>query len=102
MARRADEMKMTGMPIGRLVSRSALAKVDLPGDAGFDEALQCAIDRSAADAWIVSADQLEKIVRAEVRLLPQEDVENAVALDGVLAARRTDGGGVRYPPTISR
>ena len=84
----ADEMKVARMAVGRLEPRAAFAEIDLAGDAGVDHPLQRAVDGGAADARVLAADEIEQIVGAEVTFLAQEDLEDAVALGGALAAGR--------------
>src|SRR2546423_14309992 len=94
MAPGADEMKVTRVALRRFVPRTSLAEVDLPRDARFDEPLQRAIYRRAADPRFLRPHQLEQIVGAQMRFLAEENVENPIAFDGVLAAGREERGGV--------
>jgi hypothetical protein len=50
--------------------------------------LQRAVDSGAADAAIFFADEIDEIVGAEMALLPQERVDDEVALARALAAGR--------------
>ena len=97
MADVADEMKMARMAVGRLEARTALAEIDLAGDAGVDHPLQRAVDGGAADARILAAHEIAEIVRAQMALLAQEDIEDAVAFGGTLAAGRTQAGEIQRP-----
>ena len=86
MADRANEMEVAGMAVGRLEPRTAFAEVDLPGDAAGDHPLQRAIDRGAADARMLAADEIEEIVGAQVTFLFQEGPQNLFAFGRALAA----------------
>ena len=79
-------MKVARVAVRRLEARTAFAEIDLAGDAGVDHPLQRAVDGGAADAGVLAADEIEQIVRAEMTFLTQEDVEDAIALAGALAA----------------
>ena len=87
----ADQVEVARVAVGVLEAEAALAEVDLAGDAGLDHPLQRAVDGGAADARVLAADDLDEIVRADVPVLPQEDVDDEVALAGSLAARRAAG-----------
>ena len=91
----ADEMKVARVAVGRLEPRTALAEIDLAGDAGAHHPLQRAVDGGAADSRILAADEVAKIVRAQMTLLAQEDAEDAVAFAGALAAGRAQARDVR-------
>ena len=95
MAHVADEMKVSGMAVGGLESRTAFAEIDLAGDSGVDHPLQRAVDRGATDARIFPADEIAQVVRAQMTLLAQKDVEDAVALAGTLAAGRAEAGEIQ-------
>ena len=84
----ADEMEMPRMAVRGLEARPPLAEIHLAGDAGADHPLQRAVDRRAADARVLAADEIAQIVRAQMAFLADEDTENSVALRGALAARR--------------
>ena len=98
----ADQMEVPRMAVGVLEPEPALAEIDLARDAGIDHPLQRAVDRGPADALVLTADQIDELVGAEVPFLPQEDVDDEVALAGALAAcgpqLSTSGGGesIRY------
>jgi hypothetical protein len=92
MTCRADEMKVPRMTIRGLEPGTPFAEVDLAGDAGGDHPLQRAIERGTADARILAANELEQLVRAQMALLAQEDVQNLVALGRPLTARGTQRG----------
>ena len=83
---------MPGMPVRRLVPRSALAEIDLARDVGVDHPLERPVHGGAADARFLPADDIEEIVRAEVPFLTQKYAEDAVALARALAAGRTKAG----------
>jgi len=78
-------MEMTGLTIGVLEPESPLAKVDLAGDARINHPLQGAIHRCTADAVIITSNEIDQIVGAEMAFLSQEDVDNLLALAGALA-----------------
>ena len=91
------------MAVGVLEAEPAVAEVDAPRDAGVDHPLQRAIDRGAADPRVLAADQIDEIVGAEVPLLPEEDVDDEVALAGAAPAGRPVrldelGGGLHGRP----
>ena len=85
-------MKVARMAVRRLEARSAFAEIDLAGDAGVDHPLQRAVDGRAADPGLLAADEIEQIVGAEMPFLPQEDLQDAIALAGALAAGGTEAG----------
>ena len=74
------------MAVGVLEAEAALAEIDLAGDPGVDHPLQRAVDGRPADPLVLAADQLDELVGREVPFLPQEDVDDEVALAGALAA----------------
>src|SRR5207247_497725 len=88
VARRADQMEVARMPVGRLEPRAPFAEVDLARDAGIDHPLQRAVHGRASDARMLAPDEIEKVVRADMRLLAQEHVDDAIAFSGMLSARR--------------
>ena len=91
----ADEMKMSGMPVGRLESRTSLAEIDLAGDAGVHHPLQRAVDGGATDPRVFLANKIAEIVRAQMALLTQKHIEDAVAFAGTLAAGRAQAGEIQ-------
>ena len=97
VARLANQVEMPRVPVGVLEPEAPLAEVDLPRDAGVDHPLQRAVDGRAADPLVLAPDQIDQVVGAEMPLLAQEDVDDAIALAGSLAAfraeaREVDGG----------
>src|SRR3954471_9327328 len=58
------------------------------GDPGGDHPLQRAVDRRPADPGFFQTNEVVQLVRGEVPLLPQEDVENTVAFPRPLPASR--------------
>ena len=92
MAIRADQVKMPRMTIGRLEAGTPFAEIDFARDARRDHPLQRAVDRRAADSGFLTVDELEQLVRAQMSLLPQENVEDLVALGRSLAACWTQSG----------
>ena len=79
---------MARVAVGVLEPEPALAEVDLARDAGLDHPLQRPVDRGAADVLVLAVDQIVEVVRAEVALVPEEHVEDRLALARSLAARR--------------
>ena len=96
----ADQVKVTRVAVRMLEAEAAFAKIDLPRDSRLDHPLQGAINRGAADALIFAADERDEVVGGEVALLPQEDVDDEVALAGPFAPGRTSAldksGGSRF------
>ena len=82
----ADQMEVSGVAVRVLEPETALAEVDLPGDAGVDHPLQRAIDGGAADALVFLAHQVDEIVGAQMAFLAQEDADDEVAFTGAFAA----------------
>ena len=80
------------MAIRRFVARTSFTKVDLAGDVGVHHPLQRPVNRGAADARLGAADKIEEVVGAEVPLLLQEQIEDALPLAGALASGRTQRG----------
>ena len=74
------------MAVRVLEAKTPLAEIDLARDAGIDHPLQGAVDRGPADPLILSADEIDQIVGGEVAFLPQENVDDEIALAGTLAA----------------
>ena len=66
----------------------ALAEVHLAGDARRLHPGQRAIHRRPADPLVLLANQVDQVVGREMPFLAQEDVDDAVALAGPLAAGR--------------
>ena len=95
MAHVADEMEMPWMPVGRFESRATFAEIDLAGDAGVDHPLQRAVDRGAADPRVFLVDEIAQIIRAQMTLLAQKEVQDAVAFAGTLAAGRAEAGEIQ-------
>src|SRR5207244_13302371 len=85
-------IKVARVPVCMLVPRSAFAEIDLAGDASLDHPLESAVDGSAANAGMRTPDEIVQIVRAQVPLLAQEYIQDAIAFAGPLAARRAQAG----------
>jgi hypothetical protein len=83
-------MKMPGMPVRMFEAEPTLAEVDLAGDPGINHPLERAIDRSPADPLILTADQIDEVLRREMALLPEEDVDDEVPFARPLAAGRAE------------
>ena len=79
-------MKVARVSERPLEARPPVAEVDLAGDAGADHPLKSAIDRGAADPGRLAVHVFEEIVGAEMALLAEEDVQDAIALRGAFAA----------------
>jgi len=92
MAAVADEMEVPRVPVRGLEAGAAFAEIDLPGDAGADHPLKSPVDSGSTDAWIFATDQIAKVVSAQMPFLTHEDVQDAVALAGALAAGRSQRG----------
>ena len=88
MAGLADQMKVARLPVRVLEPEAPFTEVDFAGDAGVDHPLQRAIDGRAADAVVLATNQIDEIVRAEVPLLAQEEVDDLLTFVRVLAADR--------------
>src|SRR5688572_33250352 len=76
MAGLADEVEVARLSVRVLKAETPLAEIHLPCDAGVDHPLQRAVDRGPADAMIVAPDEIDKVVRAQVAFLAQEDVDD--------------------------
>src|SRR6185436_11036991 len=88
MAGLADQMKMARLPVRMLEPEAPFTEIDFAGDAGVDHPLQRAIDGRAADAVVFPTNQIDEIIRAEVTLLTEEEVDDLLPLVRVLAADR--------------
>ena len=110
----ADQVEVTRMPVGMLEAIPPLAKVHLARNARLDHPLQRPVDGRTADATVLAGDQVHEIVGADVPVLPQEDVDDEVALPRPLApfgsqAVNESGGGlhgvqlsaISYQPSAS-
>jgi hypothetical protein len=80
-------MEVSRVTVGRLEPGTPFAEIDFSGDAAVHHPLQRAIDRGAADAGMLAADQIEEIVRAEVTFLFQEGPQYLFAFGRAFAAR---------------
>ena len=86
MAGLADQMEMARLTVRVLEPESPLAEVDLAGNARINHLLQRAIHGCTADAVILTSNEIDQIVGAEMSFLTQEDVDNLLSLTGALAA----------------
>ena len=77
MAGGADQVEVARMAVRRLEARAPFAEIDLARDAGVHHPLQRAIDRRAADAGILAADEIEEIVGADVAFLGQKNTSGS-------------------------
>ena len=84
----ADQVEVARMAVRMLEAEAAFAEVHLAGDARLLHPLQRAIDGGAADAVVFALDQVDQIVGAQMSLLPEEHVDDQVALAGALGAGR--------------
>jgi hypothetical protein len=91
----ANEVEMSGVAKRRFKARPTFTEIDLSGDPGVDHPLQGPIDGGAADTSVFSANQIAEIVRAQMSLLAEKDVENAVAFCGTFPAGRTEAGKIQ-------
>src|SRR5215467_2136623 len=91
----ADEMKMTRVSVGRFEARSAFAKIDLASDSGTDHPLQRAVNGRTTDSWIFFVDEIAQIICAQMTLLTQKEIQDAVAFAGPLATLRDEPGEVQ-------
>jgi hypothetical protein len=76
----ADEMEVARAPRRRIVAGAAVAEIHLVRHAGVDHPLQRAVDGGAADLRMLTPHGGEELVGADVPLLLQEHVEDAIAL----------------------
>src|SRR4051812_46472610 len=83
-------MEVPRVPVRVLEPETAFAEIDLAGNAGVHHPLQRAVDGGAADALVLTARDVEQVVRAEVSLLSEEHIENEVTLARALGARRAE------------
>ena len=82
----ADEMEVPGMAVRRFESRSPFAEIDLPGDAAIDHPLERSIDRGAANARMLTANEIEEVVRTQVTFLFQEGPQDLFAFGRAFTA----------------
>jgi hypothetical protein len=80
------------MTVGRLEPGTPFAEVDLPGDSAGNHPLQRAVDRGTANAGMLTADEIVKIVRTQVTFLFEEGPQDLFAFGRALAARGGRGG----------
>src|SRR4051812_717270 len=83
-------MEVPRVPVRVLEAETAFAEIDFSGDTGVHHPLQRAVDGGAADALVLTARDVEQVVRAEVSLLFEEHIENEVAPARALGARRAE------------
>jgi len=82
---------MTGMTAGRLEARSAFAEIDFARDPCADHPLERSVDGGAADSGRFFVDARDQIVGAEVPLLTEKHLNDAIALGRSFAAGRNRG-----------
>jgi hypothetical protein len=90
MAHVANEMEMSGMTVGRFEPGTTFAEIDLAGDSGVDHPLQRPVNGGATDPRVFFVDQVAQIICAQMTLLAQKEVQDAVAFAGALAAGRAE------------
>ena len=76
------------MTIGMLEAEPAFAEIDLARNPRIDHPLQRPVDGGAADALVLPPNEIDEIVRAQMPLLAQKDVEDLLPFAGPLAASR--------------
>src|SRR5262249_8288521 len=81
-AARADQMVV--VLLLDLEARDAVVEVALARDAGFAQQLHGAIDGGVADLRVLLAHPLIQLLAGDVSLDPEEDLEDRLALLGVL------------------
>ena len=73
---------MARVPVRMLEAKSALAEIDLAGDASLDHPLQRPVDRRAADPRVLAPDEIDQLIGADVPFLPKKDRDDEVTLAG--------------------
>ena len=98
----ADEMEMTRVSVGRFEARSAFAKIDFASDSGADHPLQRPVNGRPTDSWIFLVDEIAQVICAQMTLLTQKEVQDAVAFAGPLATLRDESGEVQSRVSTGR
>jgi hypothetical protein len=83
-------MEVPRMAVRVLEPESPFTKVDAARDTGIDHPLQRPVNRRAADPRIITANQIDEMLGADVSLLAEEHVDDEVTLAGTPAARGTE------------
>src|SRR2546425_1520092 len=91
----ADQVIVTGMTVGMLDPETPFAEIALPGDPRVHHPLQRPVDGGAADPLVLPPNQIDEIVRAQVPLLAQKDVEDLLPLAGPVTTNRFETLDVR-------
>ena len=85
------------MPVRRFESRTTFAKIDLAGDSSVDHPLERSVHRGATDPRVFLVDEVAQIICAQMTLLAQKEIQDAVAFAGTLAAGRAEAGKIQGP-----
>jgi hypothetical protein len=80
MAGLADQMEVAGLAVRVLEPEAPLPEINLAGDPGVYHPLQRTVDRGSADALILSTNDVDQIVCAQVTFLTQEYVDDLFPL----------------------
>ena len=78
-------MEVPRPPVRWLEAESPFTEINFAGKATLDHPLQRPVNSGAADAALIAADEIKKVIRAEMTFLTQEYVEDMVAFAGALA-----------------
>ena len=78
-------MKVPRTPVRGLEAETSFAEIDFAREAALDHPLQCPINSGAANAALIAADEIKKVICTEMTFLTQEYVEDMVAFAGALA-----------------
>ena len=78
------------MTIRMLETKPPFAEIDLARDSGFYHPLKRPIDGRATDLVVLSPDQTDQIIGAQVSLLAKEHVDDKLALGGPPATGRSE------------
>jgi hypothetical protein len=81
-------MVVPRVAVGGLEAKTALTEIHLPGDASLHHPLERPVQGGTADALIVTPDEFEQVVGAEVSLLAEEHVQDLLPLAGPLPTSR--------------
>ena len=80
-------MKMSRVPIRVFETEPALAEIDLAGNASVDHPLERPVHGRPAGRVTFRLEDVDQIISAQMPLLPQEDVDDQLALAGPSASR---------------
>jgi len=93
---------VTRVSVGWFKARSALTKIDFAGDSGTDHPLQRTVNGRPTDSWIFLVDEIAQVICAQMALLTQKEVQDAVAFAGPLATFREEPGEVQIGVSTGR